>query len=80
MFQHSAARRRLVISHWLIMPRCCFNTQPPEGGCSVIVNFDASQIVSTLSRPKAAGKDWKYQSKELRFQHSAARRRLNFTC
>ena len=32
MFQHTAARRRLVLkSHWQIERRS-FNTQPPEGG------------------------------------------------
>ena len=33
----------------------CFNTQPPEGGCRLIVALDTSYfLVSTHSRPKAA--------------------------
>ena len=33
----------------------CFNTQPPEGGCSSsVLNSPLTSIVSTHSRPKAA--------------------------
>ena len=36
---------------------CCFNTQPPEGGWTIKINDDNTlTIVSTHSRPKAAGK------------------------
>ena len=36
---------------------CRFNTQPPEGGWSYIIQQIRKQIVSTHSRPKAAGVD-----------------------
>ena len=35
----------------------CFNTQPPEGGCSVLGYLRYYQAVSTHSRPKAAEHD-----------------------
>ena len=55
MFQHTAARRRLG---W-----CCvnaadihsFNTQPPEGGWPCHSDHAFIDMVSTHSRPKAAG-------------------------
>ena len=34
MFQHTAARRRLVGGDWLHYLGTGFNTQPPEGGCA----------------------------------------------
>ena len=56
-FQHTAARRRLgrgyddiQFSEW------CFNTQPPEGGWLRFASFAKLSLVSTHSRPKAAGK------------------------
>ena len=33
MFQHTAARRRLLIFFYIDFQLFCFNTQPPEGGC-----------------------------------------------
>ena len=79
MFQHTAARRRLVFRRskfhrlsssfntqppeggWrncVAQVSClrCFNTQPPEGGwiCACIVT-SLNLLVSTHSRPKAAG-------------------------
>ena len=36
----------------------CFNTQPPEGGCDLVVSrYDLTEQVSTHSRPKVAAKD-----------------------
>ena len=32
MFQHTAARRRLVTGGYIYIYKQCFNTQPPEGG------------------------------------------------
>ena len=54
MFQHSAARRRLI---------SCMNRHNQA-------------LVSTLSRPKAAGGTNQAIAFVIRFQHSAARRRL----
>ena len=54
MFQHTAARRRLPHLPRPIQSVLRFNTQPPEGGCSVEGGFDADKDVSTHSRPKAA--------------------------
>ena len=56
MFQHTAARRRLL---FVKSPSTCsssFNTQPPEGGCANSrSDTSPSAVVSTHSRPKAAG-------------------------
>ncbi len=56
-FQHTAARRRLSAhGQSVFWPLACFNTQPPEGGCLYkrFFNSNASDLVSTHSRPKAA--------------------------
>ena len=53
-FQHTAARRRLMPDHHLLHPPEGFNTQPPEGGCTSVVDVFLSFFVSTHSRPKAA--------------------------
>ena len=53
-----------------------FNTQPPEGGCYDKTGFFVSVDVSTRSRPKAAVGRRKLQFSACRFQHAAARRRL----
>ena len=55
-FQHTAARRRLVRSVQ-IRPRVYgFNTQPPEGGWALVGEDALNElVVSTHSRPKAAG-------------------------
>ena len=55
MFQHTAARRRLLFLVNRLNFIHCFNTQPPEGGCSPCERlFIFTYIVSTHSRPKAA--------------------------
>ena len=36
------------------MAQGCFNTQPPEGGCSKAAFLFGFHVVSTHSRPKAA--------------------------
>ena len=77
MFQHTAARRRLGHLYPHHRPCRCFNTQPPEGGWftdAPPVRADA--IVSTHSRPKAAGSLLIINRNFDRFQHTAARRRL----
>ena len=75
-FQHTAARRRLLYCGREYVRCVCFNTQPPEGGCNMMLQLGMSDSVSTHSRPKAAarkqGKDWFVGA----FQHTAARRRL----
>ena len=58
-------------------PSCrCFNTQPPEGGCTSFFTDIKSLIVSTRSRPKAAGINPVGRKLYEWFQHAAARRRL----
>ena len=58
-------------------PSCrCFNTQPPEGGCTSFFTDIKSLIVSTRSRPKAAGIKPVGRKLYEWFQHAAARRRL----
>ena len=54
-FQHTAARRRLAIPRTLRVEYTSFNTQPPEGGWELVVVRTVTTIVSTHSRPKAAG-------------------------
>ena len=80
-FQHTAARRRLPrIARRLARCPRCFNTQPPEGGCPEDVALPNIVRVSTHSRPKAAADNncvWQFFS--IRFQHTAARRRLRDT-
>ena len=55
-FQHTAARRRLVVNR---VAACrvihSFNTQPPEGGWRLRLQLFCKHVVSTHSRPKAAG-------------------------
>ena len=56
MFQHTAARRRLALCHHIIEQRRRFNTQPPEGGWErITARRSVLDLVSTHSRPKAAG-------------------------
>ena len=54
-FQHTAARRRLAIIWVFIAFYAGFNTQPPEGGWREKLQKWVICIVSTHSRPKAAG-------------------------
>ena len=77
LFQHTAARRRLAA----LSPRTHplpnrFNTQPPEGGWGNFRRDVAVVLVSTHSRPKAAGQPLGFFSVAVKFQHTAARRRL----
>ena len=80
MFQHTAARRRLLfVAFAAIAIGDSFNTQPPEGGCSLKDFLNHPVItVSTHSRPKAAAIfDWEQEPESGEFQHTAARRRLH---
>ena len=57
-----------------------FNTQPPEGGWPLkALKTNIAEIVSTHSRPKAAGNCMAIRDRFSRFQHTAARRRLEKT-
>ena len=54
-----------------------FNTQPPEGGWAVLKAVLEMDVVSTHSRPKAAGFRHSIAFDfPCMFQHTAARRRL----
>ena len=53
-----------------------FNTQPLEGGCQQKRITTVVIEVSTHSRPKAAAKQYEQAAATQRFQHTAARRRL----
>ena len=57
LFQHTAARRRLVAGQrQAIQDQIGFNTQPPEGGWTSPRGVEPIYFyVSTHSRPKAAG-------------------------
>ena len=78
MFQHTAARRRL--GRLLLQRRVLrsFNTQPPEGGWKAQPAVQQVSTVSTHSRPKAAGMLAQLLQNQQQFQHTAARRRLEF--
>ena len=78
MFQHTAARRRLVVRRgylrWILR---CFNTQPPEGGW---IFKTAAPSLPLLFQHTAARRrlgSIQFLTKvHLWFQHTAARRRL----
>ena len=56
-----------------------FNTQPPEGGWTFYMEWERGEIVSTHSRPKAAGSRQRRPcTTKAPFQHTAARRRLGY--
>ena len=76
LFQHTAARRRLIYPCYHRTGKRRFNTQPPEGGCFCSMVTGTVDAVSTHSRPKAAVKQQKSLDAEYKFQHTAARRRL----
>ena len=60
MFQHTAARRRLAGTHERGGRfEQCFNTQPPEGGWAFADMLPFIRQVSTHSRPKAAGAQYR---------------------
>ena len=77
-FQHTAARRRLDQTVALLQFQSRrFNTQPPEGGWAIACSPIRAFVVSTHSRPKAAGTVTPTSAvPSEKFQHTAARRRL----
>ena len=78
LFQHTAARRRLVPSA-CNRPRrfLSFNTQPPEGGWALSADVFAqlAEFQHTAARRRLGGQVLKKWREGL-FQHTAARRRL----
>ena len=78
MFQHTAARRRLVPELDTIYQRLKFQHTAARRR---LVRFDIGTTrllnVSTHSRPKAAGKKTEAALQRQQFQHTAARRRLD---
>ena len=57
-----------------------FNTQPPEGGWLEAARMRIAELVSTHSRPKAAGSHVLLtRPATTLFQHTAARRRLGYS-
>ena len=55
MFQLTAARRRLASLPRMAIKLTGFNSQPPEGGWKDAYDIVKGALVSTHSRPKAAG-------------------------
>ena len=54
LFQHTAARRRLLTFKLVSAKHPSFNTQPREGGCNTSIDNKPIFSVSTHSRAKAA--------------------------
>ena len=76
MFQHTAARRRLITSFSHAV-QCVVSTHSrPKAAAVVIILSTPALYVSTHSRPKAAVKRAACTSGGQKFQHTAARRRL----
>ena len=81
VFQHTAARRRLGNHAVRYSQRFfCFNTQPPEGGWGFAV-VALSTFKGFNTQPPEGG--WVSElvnvTKDTKFQHTAARRRLGST-
>ena len=76
-FQHTAARRRLVLStiYQHLFNRVSTHSRPKAAGSFTLPAW-SDVIVSTHSRPKAAGQQNKDKATTDKFQHTAARRRL----
>ena len=76
-FQHTAARRRLGNRRRRYVGRCCFNTQPPEGGWR-LERKQADDLSSFNTQPPEGGwvTHWAVTAEANMFQHTAARRRL----
>ena len=78
MFQHTAARRRLELAANAVTANKMFQHTAARRRLVEARNAVIhGRIVSTHSRPKAAGPGIKILGKRnIRFQHTAARRRL----
>ena len=78
MFQHTAARRRLDLTTSLIFwTREFQHTAARRRLDARKVERIKLLLVSTHSRPKAAGRKNNGKKRPLQFQHTAARRRLD---
>ena len=77
-FQHTAARRRLQNrKNSFKIKYLCFNTQPPEGGCTAkIKGFKSKAGFNTQPPEGGCPENHNNSNKAVRFQHTAARRRL----
>ena len=77
LFQHTAARRRLLRRLCLSVFPHCFNTQPREGGCTVLwrLKDGAKKFQHTAARRRLPSTK-KSEKGVKAFQHTAARRRL----
>ena len=75
---HSRPKAAALVAGIYLIHSVRFNTQPPEGGCSLVNSSSISpRTVSTHSRPKAAAFcSYITAYPTIRFQHTAARRRL----
>ena len=78
MFQHTAARRRLLIKFELNTFKDTVSTHSrPKAAARQILKMNFCLVVSTHSRPKAAAcTDFQAIHSFFVFQHTAARRRL----
>ena len=76
-FQHTAARRRLGPNEmpFTFFGKVSTHSRPKAAGWDAGRKIYTS-MVSTHSRPKAAGGHCRLRSREIMFQHTAARRRL----
>ena len=76
-FQHTAARRRLVLAAREEMLSKSFNTQPPEGGWDTSHHWKHTRNCFNTQPPEGGWVSWSRGSTaETVFQHTAARRRL----
>ena len=73
---HSRPKAAGIVLFGIITVFLCFNTQPPEGGWLGYLYGHYAVVVSTHSRPKAAEFVICTCIIVTRFQHTAARRRL----
>ena len=76
MFQHTAARRRLIDTTDLYAEDVQFQHTAARRRLMRDWIFAIPNLVSTHSRPKAAGRSPKLRRVKSWFQHTAARRRL----
>ena len=78
----STHSRPKAAAYSCILPRTwlgSFNTQPPEGGClAAIITIPATICFNTQPPEGGCLNVWRVNAVKVRFQHTAARRRLLF--